>query len=392
MTGSCGRRNAGALVVTAILAVGVTVLGGCATRPEGLAKLDNPVVEIMTVDIQGRQVVGVRLLKPDGVSFCGAYRADHGLVVCSHFDLQGLEEDGVPAAMAQNWKVNGLKGELDAKIKKVNSLAAAKGISVGMTVREALGHLIDKSAPTTSPGVLFAPETADTSPAWYYFDWMASARYAPVFHVRDTESSLGPYATKTKMITMKDLVKMHGHPCDGVETAACAMSVGLKTLYPDGVIDRTDTGCITNNSPCYGDVAAYLTGGRIRFGTQKIDPSLGNEFILQRFSTEETVKVSLKPGVFPSEVLALEQKIRAGTFTLEEMRRCQRIEWDYARRLLNTPPDECFEVVVMKGFRWTPDVYEHRDARGDTVNKDCLRATSRQADKKPVQSGPLEQE
>jgi len=232
-----------------------------------------------------------------------------------------------------------------------------------------------------------ALDSADNSPTWYYFDWMATAAFVPVFHVMDTESSLGPYASEPKTITLKDLVKMHGHPCDGLATAACAMSAGLKALYPDGIIDRTDTGCITRNSPCYGDVAAYLTGGRVRFGTQKIDPSLGDEFVLHRFSTDVTVKVSLKPGVFPAEVLALENKIRAGEFTLEEMRLCQQMEWDYARRLLNTPPDECFEVVVMNGFRWTPDAYEHRGARGDIINKDCLRATSRQAHKNPVPSG-----
>lgn len=92
---------------------------------------------------------------------------------------------------------------------------------------------------------------------WYYFDWLADAPQAPRFRVLDTESSLGPYATRYKVITLKDLVKMHGHACDGLVTAACAMKVGLDALYPDGVVDRTDTGCITKNSPCHRDVAAY---------------------------------------------------------------------------------------------------------------------------------------
>ena len=216
--------------------------------------------------------------------------------------------------------------------------------------------------------------SADVGPAWYYFDWMADAPYAPVFHVRDTESSLGPYASEPKMITLKDLIKMHGHPCDGLVTASCAISVGLKTLYPDGVIDRTDTGCITNNSPCYGDVAAYLTGGRIRFGTQKIDPSLKNEFILHRFSTGETVKVSLKPGVFPAEVLALEQKLRTGLFTIDEMRSCQQLEWDYARKLLQKPLHESFQVEIVKRFSWEPDPYVHVGNRGDVINKNVKEA------------------
>jgi len=209
----------------------------------------------------------------------------------------------------------------------------------------------------------------DGSANWYYFGWMAEAPYAPVFHVRDTESSLGPYAEQTKTITMKDLVKMHGHPCDGLVTAACAMKVGLDVLYPDGVADRTDTGCITKNSPCYGDVAAYLTGGRIRFGTQKIDLSLGDEFILYRFSTGKAVKVSLKPGVFPAPVQALEDKIRNGKFTDEEMRTCQQIEWNYARDLLQHPLADSFDIQTLENFKWTPDLYEHLGKRGDVINK-----------------------
>jgi formylmethanofuran dehydrogenase subunit E len=213
--------------------------------------------------------------------------------------------------------------------------------------------------------------------SWYSFPWMAKAPYAPSFRVLDTESSLGPYATQPKTITLEDLIKMHGHPCDGLVTAACALSVGLQALYPDGVIDRTDTGCITNTSPCYGDVAAYLTGGRIRFGTQKIDPSLKNEFILHRFSTGATVKVTLKPGVFPAEALAPEQQLRAGAFTRDEMRSCQQMEWDYARRLLQKPLAESFEVETLPSFSWKPDFYAHVGSRGDIINKNVERSGAR---------------
>jgi len=209
-----------------------------------------------------------------------------------------------------------------------------------------------------------------------HFDWLTDAPFAPTFAVLDTESSLGPYASSTKTITLKDLVNMHGHPCDGLVTAACGLSAGLKILYPDGIIDRTDTGCITNNSPCFGDIAAYLTGGRIRFGTQKIDPGLGNEFIVHRFSTGETVKISLKPGIFPEEVLRLERIIRAGNFTVEDMRRCQELQWEYARNLMQRPPTELFDVEQIPTFKWKPDVYEHQGERGDIVNKNILRETT----------------
>ena len=212
---------------------------------------------------------------------------------------------------------------------------------------------------------------------WYYFNWMAEAPYTPTFRVLDTESSLGPYAEQLKTITLQDLVKMHGHPCDGLVTAACALSVGLDRLYPNGAIDRTDTRCITNNSPCYGDVAAYLTGGRIRFGTQKIDPSLGNEFILYRVSTARTVKVSLRPGVFPERVATLENKIRSGDFTAADMKRCQQWQWDYARTLLEKPLGASFQVESLTAFSWEPDPYPNAGKRGDVINKNAEPAKSR---------------
>jgi formylmethanofuran dehydrogenase subunit E len=223
-----------------------------------------------------------------------------------------------------------------------------------------------------------APRHKD-APEWYYFGWMSKAPFAPEFRVLDTESSLGPYANQTKTITLKDLVKMHGHACDGLVTASCALSLGLKALYPNGVIDRTDTGCITNNSPCFGDVAAYLTGGRIRFGTQKIDPSLGNEFLLVRFSTGQAVKVSLKSGLFPDEVTRLETKIRGGAFDSDDIRRCQRLQWEYARNLLSRPLKQSFGLESLPTFNWQPDVYEHLGKRGDIVNKNVVLHASQEA-------------
>ena len=184
----------------------------------------------------------------------------------------------------------------------------------------------------------------DNSSSWYYPEWAASAPYAQTFEMLDTESSLGPYAKQTKTITLKDLVKMHGHLCDGLVTASCGLRLGLDRLYPDGIIDRTDTCCITNNSPCFGDTAAYLTGGRIRFGTQKIDPDMSNELIIYRMSTKQAVKISLKKGVFPPELAELEKKIKSGDFAIEQMRLCQELGWDFAESLINKPLNESFVV------------------------------------------------
>lgn len=166
---------------------------------------------------------------------------------------------------------------------------------------------------------------------------------------------------------------MHGHPCDGLVTAACAIYVGMQELYPEGVIDRTDTCCVTNNSPCYGDIAAYLTGGRIRFGTQKIDAGMGNEFILHRISTGKTVKVMLKEGVFPKDIAALEAKLREGESSAADIRKCQETEWDYARHLINHPIEQSFSVVWMDNYRWQPDSYVNIGKRGDIIKKNVMK-------------------
>ena len=106
--------------------------------------------------------------------------------------------------------------------------------------------------------------------SWYISDAAKNAKYMPEFKVIDTESSHGRYSDRTKIITFVDLIKFHGHGCDGLFRGMYAMYVGLSSLFPNGIIDRTDLRVISRNSPCLGDVASYLTGGRVRFGTQDV--------------------------------------------------------------------------------------------------------------------------
>jgi len=209
----------------------------------------------------------------------------------------------------------------------------------------------------------------DTS--WYEFDWLTHSPCSPSFLVLDTESSLGPYAPRPKRIDLGDLVRMHGHACDGLVMASAALSVGLMELYPNGVIDRTDTGCVSNNSPCFGDAAAYLTGGRVRFGTQRIEPKRGLSFLVHRFSTGETIEVSLRDGILPPELHTLESKLKSGNFEPRELRECQLAQWNYARGLLQHPLKESFVVKRIEDLEWTPDRYEQLGTRGDIVNRNA---------------------
>jgi len=155
--------------------------------------------------------------------------------------------------------------------------------------------------------------------------------------------------------------------------ASAALSVGLMELYPNGVIDRTDTGCVSNNSPCFGDAAAYLTGGRVRFGTQRIEPKRGLSFLVHRFSTGETIEVSLRDRILPPELHALESKLKSGSFEPHELRECQEAQWDFARSLLQHPLKESFITRRIEDQEWIPDQYEHAGKRGDIINRNALK-------------------
>ena len=75
---------------------------------------------------------------------------------------------------------------------------------------------------------------------WYFPEWLGSSPYAPSFEVKDTTNKYGRYATQTKTITLKDLIKFHGHFCGGLVESAGALRVAFDTLFPDKIIDRTD--------------------------------------------------------------------------------------------------------------------------------------------------------
>jgi len=211
---------------------------------------------------------------------------------------------------------------------------------------------------------------ADNAPDWYWPRWAAQARL-PSFEVRDTESSHGRYAEGTKTITCKDLVKFHGHACDGLFRGALALSRGLAVLFPDGVIDRTDLRVLSRNSPCLGDVAAYLTGGRVRFGTQDVRDEPGVWFVVQRISSGRTVRVAELAGVYP-EVLAAQEagmvaERQASPAAVDALREAQ---WAWVRDvLLRGSPEAMYPVLELKPEPWGPVPYARVGPRTDILFK-----------------------
>lgn len=186
---------------------------------------------------------------------------------------------------------------------------------------------------------------------WYVPEWLDAAPYAPVFEVRDTLHKYGRYAPQTKRVTVGDLIKFHGHLCGGLMEATVALRAAFNRLFPDGVIDRTDLEIVSSNSACGGDVAAYLTGARSRFNTHFIDPSLeGGEFYLRRVSTGEILHTRLRDEVYPHEVKAQMRRVLDAAHTPEDIDIFGRVQWAYARRLTEMPPEQAFIVESVPDY------------------------------------------
>jgi formylmethanofuran dehydrogenase subunit E len=191
------------------------------------------------------------------------------------------------------------------------------------------------------------------APDWYYPQWLANAPPSTAFKVRDTVSKYGRYASEPKIITIKDLIKFHGHFCGGLVEAATALHVAFDHLFPDGIVDRTDLVIASNNSACGGDAAAYLTGARTRFGTHLIDPKLKEgDFVLKRISTGKTVRVVINAATYPHDVRTQMKKIESGHFGPADLDRFQDVQWAYAKKLLSRPAIESVDVTDNPDYVW----------------------------------------
>lgn len=222
---------------------------------------------------------------------------------------------------------------------------------------------------SNASNIIKGTSTADRTPSWYAMEWVVGSKYSPEFEMLDTESALGRYAPMTKTITLKDLVKFHDHACDGLVQAAAALKLAFNDLFPNGIIDRTDLRILSKNSPCYTDVSAYLTGGRINFGTLDVDNKLGDSWIVQRISDGKAIKVSRRAGVFPEELDRLEKKVKSGEATPDEITRTRDAAWNFSKNLLSQPLTESFSVEQLHNFDYPDSVYKNVGQRGDIKHK-----------------------
>ena len=205
---------------------------------------------------------------------------------------------------------------------------------------------------------------------WWSPEWLTKSSHSPTFEVRDTVNKYGRYAEKTKTITLGDLIKFHGHFCGGLVESAGALRLAFDNLFPNGAIDRTDLRLASNNSACGGDVAAYLTGARTRFGSHLIDPTLSeSEFVVQQISTGKMVRVRVHPEAYPTDVRVQMRKIESGRFTPADIDVFQELQWEYAKKIVTRPLGETFALLDSAGYVWPEAPCKDHGTRKDNAYK-----------------------
>jgi formylmethanofuran dehydrogenase subunit E len=206
---------------------------------------------------------------------------------------------------------------------------------------------------------------------WYVPAWL-DVPGLPGFEVIDTRSAQGRLDPRPKKVTIADLVLFHGHACDGLLRGAWAMRALADVAFGKAPLDRSDLLVVSKNSPCLGDVAAYLTGGRARFGTHRLDDSLGVGFQVRVLSSGEIWEVLEEPGFFPALIAAWEAAL-LGDIPEPDKRELLAVheaaQWDWVRRaLLPSAPAEHYGVRRLDRLDLPPALLDAR--RTDTVNRD----------------------
>jgi hypothetical protein len=263
-------------------------------------------------------------------------------------------------------------------------LVIALGVGSGIPAAESNDVLRNFSGPSQRPEIVYSGVTeADKTPTWY-MPWVDEP-YAPTFEVLDISGSVGVvgrYSQFTKTITLKDIAKMHGHLSEGLGHGAAMMKLALDELYPDGIIDRTNTRVMTGPYPPFVDVACYLSGARFERGTHVIDKKLGHSIIVQRMDNKRAViatwrsgisnfseisafsggtdpgsKITWKPKVDTKEMLEIKKKIfQEFTITPYELDKFNWMQVQLVNEIFQHPLKESYQVKGLEDFVWpTPE-------------------------------------
>lgn len=195
--------------------------------------------------------------------------------------------------------------------------------------------------------------------------FFAACSHSPRLEVNDTDSAKGRLGFR-QTVVFSDLVRFHGHPCDGLMEGMQALQLGLSALYPDGVLDRTNTRVVSKSSPCLADAAIYLSGARMQYGSFYVDDSMDGLYVLQRIDNGIAVRVTRNAHVKPTEIDRLGALAVKCKLSPRELDQLKTMEDEYLDFLKSTPPEYNFTVSPLKNFRW------QQQLRGDYPKTDII--------------------
>lgn len=274
-----------------------------------------------------------------------------------------------------------------------------------------VGTVHSADQPTYVQGQTIFIETGvdqpDTVPTWYAP--MVKKPYAPVFEILGTRGTRGRYYDYTFAVTLKDLVKAHGHDCEGLTHAACCCKVAYEILFPDHIVDRSVLRAITGRPPCWSDVTAYLTGARIQYGNLAFfkNRAYGHAILLYREDTKVAVLATWKEGIntIPDEppvlpgriewkpvvdtgaVMALKKKVKAagGKPTPLEVDRMRYQQFTHINDILSHPLADSYQTKIVERFKWE-DWVEPRLQLGEPFKRGDIRLRNHPYRQAPVVS------
>ncbi len=232
--------------------------------------------------------------------------------------------------------------------------------------------------PTYKQGVDIFIETGvtqpDRIPTWYAP--MVAKPYAPVFEILATKGTQGRYYQRTYAVTIKDIIKWHGHDCEGITHVANSCKLALNILFPDGIIDRSVIKAISGTGPCWSDGVAFLTGARLQYDNLGFfkNKDYNHAVILYREDTKVAVLATLKKGInnIPNEPVVLPGKIKWKTkIDMQKVIDLKKIvknskrhpdpyqvdllryyQWVHVNDILSRPLNESYQAEILKNFKW----------------------------------------
>lgn len=183
----------------------------------------------------------------------------------------------------------------------------------------------------------------------------------------DTDFSKGRLKN-IQNITLQDAVKLHGHLCDGLVVGFVGLKEGLYQLYPNKIIDRTNTRIVSRSSPCLTDIAIFMTGGRYQYNTFYVSDSIPFLFVVQRIDNQKTYGIKLKNGIKPKAIDSLGSLAIKGELSPCGIDSLKLLEEKFSKYILSHNAQDIFDIQVINNFQWKP-ILINNFFKTDVLNK-----------------------